>query len=871
MTTVLHLGRVRATVGVTVVLTIVLLLLPFGSRALGEIVSPSCPTVPVSLVNDSFESPVIAARERSTVDGSTVTGWIGSGIKGKVSLAANGWSDINAAVGRQYAQLSGTPARLSQDVATVPGTTLAWALSHRAVIGSASMRVLIGAPGSEGKEQATFADATSWTRHLGTYKVPDGQTITRITLVPAEGSVPDANLVDEISLGTASCVSASVSLTPSAPIAVEGVVTQTAVVRNTGGSPTSDVVLGVKLSNTVAYVEDSATPSGVYGLEPETLLIRPIGALGVPGVILPTESVVVSWQERVLPAASNSVITIPTSVTATDAFGAKTVTSEELTPIVVPPSSDIQVSQQFQPALVASGGATTLSFTAKNDGPIDATGVTVIEELPAGASVTGPTPPGCALAERILTCSVGSLANGDSRSWQIALAAPISPTPLVVRSIVSARANGSDPSRDNNRSVEALSVSPPAVPTLEANPSPVALIATAGELATASIDVMNIGSAARDEPLTVTGSFPAGFLPLFVVGFPPAGAPAAVCSASPALCTFPGLAAGASARVEFRGIVSSELTDGTTFSGSITTAGIGAVPVSSTVVFSVNTQATLALDERVIGPLSAGSPITKLVTVVNAGPSMALDTSTFIPLPKEATSIDTPANCTATFGGLACSLGNVNAGSFASTMISFQLPTAGGTVRDGARAATSTPMPNPVVDRNSSTQIIGPVSDLFVKVAGIDPATSVGDAVSFTIDVTNRGPGEADSVRVITDPRLTGLRFDSALAERGTWNPNLAVWEISSLAPGATTRLRIEATGTRTSSTALSVFAQSENPDIAAIDNTAIVPLDVLTTVIPQPTSSSGGWVLPLLLGVGAAALIAACTYLFLQWRKNRI
>jgi uncharacterized repeat protein (TIGR01451 family) len=177
-------------------------------------------------------------------------------------------------------------------------------------------------------------------------------------------------------------------------------------------------------------------------------------------------------------------------------------------------------------------------------------------------------------------------------------------------------------------------------------------------------------------------------------------------------------------------------------------------------------------------------------------------------------------------------------------------------------------MPNPVVDRNSSTTEIGPVADLFVKVTGIDPGTDVGDAVSFFIDVTNRGPGDATSVRVNTDPKLTGLRFDSALPERGVWNSNLWLWEIPTLAKGATARLRIEATGVRTSATALSVLAQSDNPDIAAIDNTAIAPLDVLASAPPEPKSSSG-WLMPLLIGIGAVIVLGAGGYLFIRWRRN--
>ncbi len=870
MATVLHPRLLRGIVAATLVTTLLCLTLPFAAKAQSETTTPGCPTVPVSLSNESFESPVIDAKERKTVDGSTVTGWIGTGETGKVTLLANGWTDINAAVGRQFAQLSGTQPRLSQDLATVPGTSIAWGLSHRAVNGTASMRVLIGSPGAEGKEQAVLTDPTTWTRHGGTYKVPDGQTITRITFVPTTSSAPDANLIDAVSLGTASCVAASVSLTPSTPVAVEGVITQTAVIRNTGGSPTNDVVLNVTMSKTVEYVKDSATPAGVFGLTPDTLLIRPVGALGVPGVILPTESVVVSWQERILPAASDSVISIPASVTAVDAFDVKSVTPNEITTVVVRPSSDIQVSQQFSPSLVASGGTTTLSFSAKNQGPSDATGVSVVEEIPTGLTLTGPVPSGCVNAGRTITCTVGLLANGDSRSWQLPLTAPSTGSPLIVRSNVFARANGSDPSGDNNRTVEALSVAPPSAPTLEANVSPSPLIGTAGGVATVSVDVMNVGSTPGASPLTVTGSFPTGFTPLFVVGFPPTGAPAPTCTASPATCSFPGLAAGASARVEFRGVLSSDIADGSTLTGSVQTAGIGAATVTSPVVFSVNAQSTLALDERIVGPLSAGSPITKLVTVVDGGPSMARESSVFIPLPKEATSIDTPKNCTSAFGGLACSLGDIDEGTFVSTAISFQMPNTGGTIADGARAATSTPMPNPVVDRNSSTQFVGPVADLYVKLTGIDPSTAIGDAVSFTIDVTNRGPGEATSVQVLTDPKLTGLRFDSALAERGVWNPNLALWEIPSLAPGASVRLRIEATGTRTSSASLAVLARSDNPDIAAIDNTAIASLDVLAAAAPETKSSGTNWILPVLLGIGALIFIAACVYLFVQWRRNK-
>ena len=433
-----------------------------------------------------------------------------------------------------------------------------------------------------------------------------------------------------------------------------------------------------------------------------------------------------------------------------------------------------------------------------------------------------------------------------------------------------ARANGSDPSADNNRSIEALSVAPPTIPTLVAEVVPTPLVGTAGAVATVTVDVMNVGSTTGTDPLVVAGTFPTGFVPLFVVGIPPTDAPAATCSASPAQCTFGGLAAGASTRVEFRGVLAADVADGTTLSGSVRTSGIGATAVTSPMVFAVNAQSTLAIDERIVGPSSAGSPITKLVTVVDGGPSMARESSVFIPLPKEATSIDTPRNCTVAYGGLGCALGDIDAGSFVSTAITFRLPDTGGIVTDGARAATATPMPNPVIDRNQSTQTIGPVADLVAKITGLDPATDIGDAVSFVIDVTNRGPGEASTVRVVTDPRLTGLRFDTVTPDRGVWNPNLALWEIPSLASGATARLRIEGTGVRTSSTSLSVLARSNNPDIAAIDNTAIARLDVLAGAVPEEKSSKRSPLLPILVGAAVLIVVIGAAVYLVRRRRSR-
>lgn len=125
-----------------------------------------------------------------------------------------------------------------------------------------------------------------------------------------------------------------------------------------------------------------------------------------------------------------------------------------------------------------------------------------------------------------------------------------------------------------------------------------------------------------------------------------------------------------------------------------------------------------------------------------------------------------------------------------------------------------------------------------MKITGIDPATDVGDALSFFIDGTNRGPGDATAVKVNTDLKRT--------------------------------ELRIEATGVRTSAASLSAIAQSANPDIVAIDNTAIAPLDVLASAPPTTESSGGGWLTPVLIGAAVLRVLGTAATLVLKRRRNR-
>jgi len=69
----------------------------------------------------------------------------------------------------------------------------------------------------------------------------------------------------------------------------------------------------------------------------------------------------------------------------------------------------------------------------------------------------------------------------------------------------------------------------------------------------------------------------------------------------------------------------------------------------------------------------------------------------------------------------------------------------------------------------------------------------VGDQITFTITLTNRGPNPATAVQV-TDLLPTGLTFVSATASQGTYVSGSGLWTVGTVTPGTPQSLAIVAT-----------------------------------------------------------------------------
>ncbi|GAA2896096.1 hypothetical protein GCM10010517_61020 [Streptosporangium fragile] len=189
-----------------------------GTSTATVTVTVTCAYEPVNLVNGSFETPPVTTIDYSIDDASTNpgVGWHTTATDHKLEFWPDGAGGVPAADGRQFAELNANQvSTLYQDVPTVPGTPITWALYHRGRLGTDVMRVLIGAPGATVAQIPTGAsspdiadDNTAWGYYTGVYIVPPGQTTTRFAFesVSAAGGIPTfGNFLDGVVFQTPPC------------------------------------------------------------------------------------------------------------------------------------------------------------------------------------------------------------------------------------------------------------------------------------------------------------------------------------------------------------------------------------------------------------------------------------------------------------------------------------------------------------------------------------------------------------------------------------------------------------------------------------------------------------------------------------------
>src|SRR5262249_12422799 len=173
---------------------------------------------------------------------------------------------------------------------------------------------------------------------------------------------------------------------------------------------------------------------------------------------------------------------------------------------------DLVASKTASSTSVDVGSDVTFVLGVANQGSADATGVTVSDDLVPGLGITT-LPSGCTAAGSRVTCSIGTLADGTSRSFSVTVRPAASLAAQTITNIATASGNEPDPTPTDDAAKATITVSPLTDLDATATVSPVPL--PAGKTATYTITIDDKGPS-NASGVEVVDILPAGLTPTSV-------------------------------------------------------------------------------------------------------------------------------------------------------------------------------------------------------------------------------------------------------------------------------------------------------------------------------------------------------------------
>ncbi len=609
---------------------------------------------------------------------------------------------------------------------------------------------------------------------IGTLAANDTVTYTVTFVAPASGSITNVAAVTSATAdpdGTNSTSSVTTSVTEQADLEVTktgpasanagDTITYTVEVVNFGLSDAASVVITDTLPGTGTFV--SASDSGV---ESAGVVTWPtIGTLAANDTVTYTVTFV---------APASGSITNVAAVTAatTDPDGTNSTSSITTS---VTGQADLAITKTG-PASANAGDTITYTVEVVNLGLSDAASVVVTDTLPSTGTFVSATDSGVESAGVVTWPTIGTLAANDTVTYTVTFVAPASGS---ITNVAAASSGTSDPDPGNNVSSVSTSVTPGAdLQIAKTGPA----LALAGDTITYTVEVVNLGlsdasSVVVTDTLPSTGTF---------VSASGGGALANGVVTWPVLAT---LAANDTVThtVVFVAPGTGSLTNLAAVSGA--TGDPDTTNNVSSLTTGISSQADVLVRKSGPATASAGDTITYVVTVLNQGPSDAVNVVATDVLPAAGTFVSASAGGDTLSSGVVTwpAIPTLAAADSVSYALTFIVPNSG-TITNVAAASSPTADPNATNNDGTNaeagvTTTVVESADIHVRKAG--PATaSAGDTVTYTISVTNSGPSSAADVTVSDTLPALG-QFIAASAGGDTTAAGVVTWPaVPSIAAG---------------------------------------------------------------------------------------
>ena len=529
---------------------------------------------------------------------------------------------------------------------------------------------------------------------------------------------------------------------------------------NNGPNDATGVTVADQLPSGLTYVSDDSSGSYVSGT----------------GV----------WTIGNLANGANATLQITATV---DTAGAKTNTAERTASSPVDTNSsndsdsaavdgqgaDIAITKTVDKTDPDVGSNVVFTITATNNGPNDATGVTVADQLLSGLTYVSDTPSTGTYSSGVW--NIGNLANGANATLQI------------TATVDTAGVKTNTAARTASSPADLVSSNDTANATTGGFAADIAITKTVDKAeADVGGNVVFIITATNNGPndatgVTVADQWPSG---LTYVRDDSSGSYVS----GTGVWTIGNLANGVTATLQITATVDTAGVKTNTATRSASTP-VDTVSANDSDSAAVDGQAAdIAITKVVdISTPDDGQNIIFTITATNNGPNDASGVSVTDQLPNGLTYISDDSSGSYVSGTGVWTIGALANGASATLQITASVDSPGEKVNTATKTASS-PVDPTTTNNSASRSVFGPAADISVEKTADNLTPDKGTNVVFTITVTNEGTHDATGV-VITDQLPTGLTYISDTASAGTYTSG--VWTIGSLAKDAVATLTVTA------------------------------------------------------------------------------
>ncbi len=250
-----------------------------------------------------------------------------------------------------------------------------------------------------------------------------------------------------------------------------------------------------------------------------------------------------------------------------------------------------------------------------------------------------------------------------------------------------------------------------------------------------------------------------------------------------------------------------------------------------------------------IDPVVAGNTVTYSMTVTNAGPSSAQNVQVTDPLPNGTSFVSATGGGAESGGTVTWNLGAMASG--ASTSVQLVVRVNAGRIAAISNTATvTTTTTDPASGNDSATQGTGvsTSADLSITKTDSPDPVGVGQALTYTLNVANAGPSDAQAV-VVTDTLPANVSFGSATPSQGSCSQagGVVTCNLGALGASGSASITVVVTPTAAAGVAgsvsntASVSSSTSDPSAAnnsATQGTTVTPVADLSVTIDDGTST---------------------------------